>query len=73
MSDTVGLDYLGRLTGEEHLPSYLGGRRDGSGERETVATVPLTPPTVLRQMKRGRALLLHGNLPPASIRVRSPR
>jgi type IV secretion system protein VirD4 len=69
MSDTAGLDYLGRLTGDEHLPSYVGGRRDDAGDRDAVATVPLMPPTVLRQMKRGRALLLHGNLPPASIRL----
>jgi type IV secretion system protein VirD4 len=69
MSDTAGLDYLGRLTGEEHMPSYLGGAWNGSGDRKTVATVPLTPPTVLRQMKRGRALLLHGTLPPASVRL----
>jgi len=73
MSDSAGLDYLGRLTGEEHLPSYLGGNWNVSGDRETVATVPLMPPTVLRQMKRGRALLLHGTLPPASIRIHHPK
>jgi len=69
MSDIAGLDYLGRLTGEEHLPSVLGSPWSGSRDGESVATVPLTPPTVLRQMKRGRALLLHGTLPPASIRL----
>jgi hypothetical protein len=62
-----GLDYLGRLTGEEHLPSLLGGTWRNAGSDSGVAAVP---PTVLRQMRRGRALLLHGTLPPANIRVR---
>jgi len=69
MSDTAGLDYLARLTGDEHLPSVLGGSWNNAGNGESVATVPLTPPTVLRQMKKGRALLLHGTLPPASVRI----
>jgi type IV secretion system protein VirD4 len=73
MSDAAGLDYLGRLTGEEHLPSYLGDGWYASGDRETVATVPLMPPTVLRQMRRGRALLLHGTLPPANIELQIRR
>ena len=73
MSDLPGLDYLGRLTGEEHLPSVLGGTWRTSGNENSVATVPLMPPTVLRQMKRGQALLLHGTLPPASIRLQTSR
>lgn len=73
MSDLAGLDYLGRLAGDEHLPSYLGGQWGNHDEREPVATVPLSPPTVLGQMKRGRALLLHGTLPPASIRIQQSR
>lgn len=70
MSDLTGLDYLGRIAGDEHVPSYLAARPRTGDERDPVATLALAPPTVLRQMKPGHAVLLHGTLPPASIRIR---
>ena len=72
MSDTEGLDYVSRLVGEEHLPARLsrsGGPAQG-WPPEAVATLAVTPAAVLRQMDRGDALLIHGTLPPAHVRLR---
>jgi type IV secretion system protein VirD4 len=70
MSDTDGLDYVSRLLGEEHLPAQLSRTNAAGDERGAIATVPLVPSAVLRQMKRGDALLLHGALPPAHLQAR---
>ncbi len=72
MTDTPGLDYVGRLLGDEHLPARLSdGASRGDGRREeSVATVPLVPPAALRRMHPGDALLIHGTLPPAHVRLR---
>jgi len=72
MSDGSGLDYVSRLVGEEHVPARLS-RDDGPVERrgETpVTTVALVPAAVLRQMRRGDAVMIHGSLPPAHIQPR---
>ena len=68
MSDAAGLDYVGRLTGHEHVPGYLGTDRLEAGERVTPAQVALLAPNVVRQMRPGDALLVHATLPPAHIR-----
>ncbi len=68
MSDTAGLDYVGRLTGHEHVPGYLGTDRPDLGERVAPTQVTLLAPNVIRQMRPGDALLVHGTLPPAHIR-----
>ena len=68
MSDTAGLDYVGRLTGHEHVPGYLGFDRPDAEERVTPTQVALLAPNVIRQMRPGDALLLHGTLPPAHVR-----
>lgn len=73
MTDSPGLEYVSRLLGDEHLPARLSegigsghdGRREGS-----VATVPVVPPAALRRMHPGDALLIHGTLPPAHVRLR---
>ena len=68
MSDTAGLDYVGRLSGYEHVPGYLGSDRPDTGERVTPTQVSLLAPNVVRQMRPGDALLVHGTLPPAHVR-----
>jgi type IV secretion system protein VirD4 len=69
MSDQAGLDYVSGLAGEEHLPARLsrGGRRS-QWDDDPVTSLPVASPAVLRQMKRGEALLIHGNLAPAHVR-----
>ncbi len=70
MSDAAGLDYLSRLLGDEHVPSQLGSQAGSDGQRPSIMTVPVIPPAALRQMRTGDALLVHGSLPPAHLRVR---
>jgi type IV secretion system protein VirD4 len=72
MTDSPGLEYVSRLLGDEHLPARLSdGPSRGDGRREqSVATVPLVPPAALRRMHPGDALLIHGTLPPAHVRLR---
>ena len=68
MSDTAGLDYVGRLSGHEHVPGYLGTDHVDSHDRVQPTQVPLLAPNVVRQMRPGDALLVHGTLPPAHVR-----
>ena len=70
MSDPMGLDYASRLLGEEHLPASLSGQAGQDREGTSVATVPVVPAAALRQMRPGDALLIHGTLPPAHVRLR---
>ncbi len=70
MSDAAGLDYLSRLLGDEHVPSQLGSQAGSDGQRPSIMTVPVIPPAALRQMRTGDALLVHGSLPPAHLRIR---
>ena len=68
MSDSPGLDYVAHLSGYEHVPGYLGSDRPETGERVTPTQVALLAPNVIRQMRPGDALLVHGTLPPAHVR-----
>ena len=68
MSDNAGLDYVGRLSGHEHVPGYLGTDHVDSRDRVQPTQVPLLAPNVVRQMRPGDALLVHGTLPPAHVR-----
>jgi len=70
MSDAAGLDYLSRLLGEEHVPSRLSNQWGDSPDQRGVTDVPLVPPAALRQMRPGDALLVHGTLPPAHVRIK---
>jgi type IV secretion system protein VirD4 len=70
MSDAAGLDYLSRLLGEEHVPSRLSSQSGSYHDRQSVTGVPLVPPAALRQMRPGDALLVHGTLPPAHVRIK---
>jgi type IV secretion system protein VirD4 len=74
LSDQDSLEYVAKVVGEEEVES-----RDLSGEwsslirpnvMERTSRVGLIQPHCLRQMVPGDALLIHGTLPPAHIRVR---
>jgi type IV secretion system protein VirD4 len=74
-SDLATIDYFRNLIGDEHIRSDLderGGRAgvDRHRDRSPATTVPFLAPNVLRQVKVGDALLVHGALPPAWIKAR---
>jgi type IV secretion system protein VirD4 len=69
MSDTAGLDYLSRLLGSEHVRSALSSQAGPGVDRDGVVDVPLIPSAALRQIRPGEALLVHGTLPPAHLRI----
>ncbi len=73
MSDNSGLDYVGRLSGHEHVPGYLGTDHVDSRDRVQPTQVPLLAPNVVRQMRPGDALLVHGTIPPAHVRPAKQR
>lgn len=50
------------------MPGYLGSDTPDTGERVTPTQLALLAPNVIRQMRPGDALLIHGTLPPAHIR-----
>jgi type IV secretion system protein VirD4 len=72
-SDSATLDYVSRLLGDEDVShrsmSYDvgGGRRSVS---ESTHLEALTPFHLLRQVRPGEAVLIHGTLPPAHLRAR---
>ncbi|HEV2811111.1 MAG TPA: type IV secretory system conjugative DNA transfer family protein [Acidimicrobiales bacterium] len=70
MSDATGLDYLSQLLGDEHVASRLGGQPNSDPHRPAITSVPLVPPASLRQLRAGDALMVHGTLPPAHLRIR---
>jgi type IV secretion system protein VirD4 len=45
-------------------------RVGGGSEQFSTTRVPLAPAHVMRQMRPGDALLVHGTLPPAHVRTR---
>lgn len=75
LSDSATTEYLGSLLGTEHVRSDLDEPTwSGVGEgppRSPGSAVPFLSPNVLRQMRVGDALVVHGDLPPAW--VRAPR
>lgn len=74
-SDTATLDYVSRLLGDEEVQrrSVSYDIAGGSGRRsisESVQREALTPFHLLRQVRPGEAVLIHGTLPPAHLRAR---
>ena len=72
IADPDTLDYASRLVGDEEAtqPSVT---RDGKGGRSTTSstgTRRLLPPEELRCLRRGRAVLVYGTLPPARLELR---
>ena len=70
VSDATGLDYLSGLLGDEHVALRLGGKPNSDPDRPAITSFPLVPPASLRQLPAGDALLVHGTLPPAHVRMR---
>jgi type IV secretion system protein VirD4 len=71
LSDLASLDYVGRLLGDVEVETRShAGDPHAPPASESVATtrVGMVPPHVLRQMRPGQALLVHGTLPPAHLR-----
>lgn len=73
LSDKASLGYVAQVLGDAEVETVSRSAEErawrGSVQRST-SRVPLTPAHVLRQMRPGDALLLHGTLPPAHVRVR---
>ena len=69
--DLSTLDYLARVGGTVHV-NVRGWSSDGHGRR-TISEHPqredLLPPHMIRQMRRGDTVLLHGTLPPVHMRT----
>jgi type IV secretion system protein VirD4 len=74
-SDPATLDYVSRLLGDEEVQhrSVSYDISGGSGRRsvsESVHREALTPFHLLRQVRPGEAVLIHGTLPPAHLTAR---
>ncbi len=74
LTDTTTTDYLSVLVGNEHVRADLTRRQlldpGGGQEAQRVATsVPYAPADLLRRLRVGDGLLVHGELPPAWIRT----
>jgi type IV secretion system protein VirD4 len=74
-SDPATLDYVSRLLGDEEVQhrSVSYDIAGGSGRRsvsESVHREALTPFHLLRQVRPGEAVLIHGTLPPAHLQAR---
>jgi type IV secretion system protein VirD4 len=73
LSDPSSLKYVSTVLGDEEVESRSrawDGRVGHASSQVTPTTRPLAPSHVLRQMRPGDALLLHGTLPPAHLRTR---
>jgi type IV secretion system protein VirD4 len=73
LSDPASLRYVNHVLGDAEVEtrSRSGATSAGNGSTQLSTTrVALAPPHVLRQMRPGDALLIHGTLPPAHVRTR---
>lgn len=73
LSDPASLRYVDQILGEAEVDtrSHSAAERiHGGSDQYSTIRVPLAPAHVLRQMRPGDALLLHGTLPPAHVRTR---
>jgi len=84
LSDVSTVEYISQLVGDEHIRSDLDDQNswhaDNSrpGHRSPGTAVRFLPASILRRVRVGDALLVHGHLPPAWIqdrwrRTRLPR
>ena len=73
-SDAATLDYISRLLGDEDVQHRSLSYDLGGGSRRSVSESThreaLTPFHLLRQVRPGEAVLIHGTLPPAHLRAR---
>lgn len=73
LSDGASLKYISQILGDAEVESRSRSVGDGGGRGSmqlSTSRTPLAPPHVLRQMRPGDALLVHGTLPPAHVRTR---
>jgi len=72
IADPDTLDYASRLIGDEEVvhPSVTQDARGGRSTTSTTSPRRLLPPEALRCLPRGRAVLVHGTLPPARLQLR---
>lgn len=73
LSDPASLRYADQVLGEAEVDTRshsAATRANGGSDQFSTVRVPLAPAHVLRQMRRGDALLVHGTLPPAHVRTR---
>lgn len=73
LSDAASIRYVGQVLGDAEIEtrSRSGVERLGKGSVSLASTkVALAPAHVLRQMRPGDALLVHGTLPPAHVVTR---
>jgi len=68
MTDIATINYLTTLLGHEHQPGVLNHHR-ADHTSPTPTMVQLTPANVLRGIKTGQALLVHGSLPPIHLKT----
>jgi type IV secretion system protein VirD4 len=73
-SDSATLDYVSRLLGDEDVARRSMSYDLGGGHRRSVSESThreaLTPFHLLRQVRPGEAVLIHGTLPPAHLQAR---
>ena len=72
LSDGSSLRYVGQVLGETEVETRSrSAERLGRGSTQVATTnVAMAPVHVVRQMRPGDALLVHGTLPPAHVRTR---
>ncbi len=73
LSDPTSIHYIDRVLGEAEVDTRshsAAERLNGGSDQFSTTRVPLAPAHVLRQMRPGDALLVHGTLPPAHVRTR---
>ena len=73
LSDPTSIHYIDRVLGEAEVDTRshsAAERLNGGSDQFSTIRVPLAPAHVLRQMRPGDALLVHGTLPPAHVRTR---
>ncbi|HTN99698.1 MAG TPA: type IV secretory system conjugative DNA transfer family protein [Microthrixaceae bacterium] len=73
LSDPASLRYVDQVLGDTEVDTRshsAAERMNGGSDQFSTTRVPLTPAHVLRQMRPGDALLVHGTLPPAHVRTR---
>lgn len=73
LSDPASLRYVDQVLGEAEVDTRSHSaveRMSGGSDQFSTTRVPLAPAHVLRQMRPGDALLVHGTLPPAHVRTR---
>lgn len=73
LSDPASIRYVDQVLGDTEVDTRshsAAERMNGGSDQFSTTRVPLAPAHVLRQMRPGDALLVHGTLPPAHVRTR---